>query len=617
MTGQPSETSIQKYRGPNGVVSAQYRKDSGRSQKGPSGVRNGRNITEGSTGKEATDERRRKKAYRRRRVNKKKVARACNHCRKAHITCDESRPCKKCIARHMADTCRDAPRKTKKYLLQDLQEGVRIPLPGVAEAVPFKDAARSISPSLLPPGRNLNITGQYRGPSAMNTTNSSSSSQDQSGNFLSSAADLEYSVLGSIISRDGRKDSDSSHSHSGTTTPTQRFSSPDDFGYLNYQPLMQQGQGQGQIQGQGQNQHSQLQPQQQPQVRHLFEQSGTESRAYGDFQHEEEPKCDPSTNQYFIGTISTMDGVRTYPFPDVVKSLAVFKARNPTEFRRRNRRSAISFAVSVLEQLPGDVFSNTVSRGNSYSALTDFHYVDGQSATKRQRIGSSDAVGSLSRAKSVPPLQPEDALGQQVSSPTSGNCGLLFREPSEIYSQIKTPFPYVRPYHDLNLYLRRRFDRQHLMSMSMSIAEYRPSFIAGMIHLKEDDLIFAEQCFQRTLLEYDNYISISGTPTLVWRRTSQIAYVGDEFCILTGWTKQELLGKSTFAVEIMDDKSCVEYFRLFSKISFGDFRGATMTECTLLTPKHESIRTSCVWTLKRDVFGIPMMIIANFLPILT
>lgn len=155
------------------------------------------------------------------------------------------------------------------------------------------------------------------------------------------------------------------------------------------------------------------------------------------------------------------------------------------------------------------------------------------------------------------------------------------------------------------------------MSMSMSIAEYRPSFIAGMIHLKEDDLIFAEQCFQRTLLEYDNYVSISGTPTLVWRRTSQIAYVGDEFCILTGWTKQELLGKSTFAVEIMDDKSCVEYFRLFSKISFGDFRGATMTECTLLTPKHESIRTSCVWTLKRDVFGIPMMIIANFLPILT
>ncbi|GME83010.1 unnamed protein product [[Candida] boidinii] len=149
------------------------------------------------------------------------------------------------------------------------------------------------------------------------------------------------------------------------------------------------------------------------------------------------------------------------------------------------------------------------------------------------------------------------------------------------------------------------------------MAEYRPSFIAGMINLKEDDLIFTEQCFQRTLLEYDNYISSSGTPTLVWRRTSQIAYVGDEFCILTGWTKKQLLGKSTFAVEIMDDKSCVEYFQLFSKIAFGDFKGATMTECTLLTPSGKNIRTSSVWTLKRDVFGIPMMIIANFLPILT
>ena len=56
--------------------------------------------------------------------------------------------------------------------------------------------------------------------------------------------------------------------------------------------------------------------------------------------------------------------------------------------------------------------------------------------------------------------------------------------------------------------------------------------------------------------------------------------------------------------------------QLFLKIAFGDFLGATMTECTLLTPKKDSkIRTGCMWTLKRDVFGTPMMIIGNFLPI--
>ena len=128
-----------------------------------------------------------------------------------------------------------------------------------------------------------------------------------------------------------------------------------------------------------------------------------------------------------------------------------------------------------------------------------------------------------------------------------------------------------------------------------------------------------EQCFQRTLLTYDNYINVSGTPTIVWRRTGEIAYVADEFCMLPGWAREELMSinKKKFIVELLDDKSVVEYFELFLKIAFGDFLGATMTECTLLTPNPEvKIRTGCIWTLKRDVFGIPMMIIGNFLPIL-
>lgn len=658
VAGQVVLAGGEHHGGVDGAVFVQYGGKTGGTSDKVSKKRGRQSIAETGTQSVSGQEQPRKKAHRRRRMNRKKVSRACNHCQKAHVTCNESRPCKRCVARNLADTCRDAPRKAKKYLLEDLQE-----VPGVPRGASFPVGAPSRP--LLPPGGNFDTPDQYRDPRTMDAANGTTSSRSQSGNFLSSAADLEYSVLGSIVSRDGRRDSDSSHSHSGTATPTQRFSSPDDFGYLNYQPLMQLGENLSQNEGQKQNQsQNQDQNQNQNQGQRQIQNQGQSfqqlhphlqssfSRQYGELLHTDEPKCDPSTNQYFIGTISTMDGVRTYSFPDVVKGIARFKSRSPAEFRRRNRRSAISFAVSVLEQLPGDAFGSTGSRGNSFRALADLRYSDRLSGRGRpgerveedkanrintsanrinasaNRINTSTNItnpsANSSSANSPSPNSTKNVSTtisslhpRQVSSPSSGNCGLLFKEPSEIYSHIKTPFPYVRPYHDLNLYLRRRFDRQHLMSMSMSIAEYRPSFIAGMIHLKEDDLIFAEQCFQRTLLEYDNYVSISGTPTLVWRRTSQIAYVGDEFCILTGWTKQELLGKSTFAVEIMDDKSCVEYFRLFSKISFGDFRGATMTECTLLTPKHESIRTSCVWTLKRDVFGIPMMIIANFLPILT
>ncbi|GME82355.1 unnamed protein product [Ambrosiozyma monospora] len=542
-----------------------------------------------------------------------------------------------------------------------------------------------------------------------NDNNSNGSNSSGHGAFLSSAADLEYAILGNII-----------QTHDFMSPEQQQFMSPslsasnsDDVEYLNYQPLMLQSQGtngsmvgtnrtpqqqqltqqqliQQQLQQQQASQiqntavsnsgnatvttsaagsaiHPNIPSTQQQQAPALFnngyqhptptqlqiqqQQASTLHATQQQLQHQQQqqqqaqaqnhqqrtgksgvtggkisdiysaaPRCDATTNQYFIGTMMTIDGTKTFTFPEVVKLISLFKKQNPLEFKSRNRRSAISFSVGVLNDQTDDLC--LISSSSNANAITS----DPSPTSRPNSIKSS-----------VSPQQPQHALPHQqqqqsqqkpkpdpmrISNLMKHNakitpCGLKYEEPSQIYKHIQTPFSYVKPYHDLNVYLKKRFDKNHLISVSRSIAEYRPSFIAAMVPLKEEDMIFAEQCFQRTLLEYDNYISLSGTPTLVWRRTSQIAYVGDEFCILTGWSKDALLGKSTFAVEVMDDKSCVEYFRLFSKIAFGDFRGATMTECTLLTPERESIRTSCIWTLKRDVFGIPMMIIANFLPILT
>lgn len=205
-----------------------------------------------------------------------------------------------------------------------------------------------------------------------------------------------------------------------------------------------------------------------------------------------------------------------------------------------------------------------------------------------------------------------------TSSTSSSGTGYpwQYREPADIYANVRQPFSYTPAYHQLTIYIRTRFKRDQQMHIAKCMASYRPSFIACTNTLKEDDLIFMEQCFQRTLLEYEKFISYSGTPTLVWRRTGQVAAVGKEFCILTGWPRERLLNEHTFVVELMDDSSVLEYFEMFSKMAFGDSRGANMSECTLLTPQGQKIKTSSIWTLKRDVFGIPMMIVGNFLPIL-
>lgn len=128
-------------------------------------------------------------------------------------------------------------------------------------------------------------------------------------------------------------------------------------------------------------------------------------------------------------------------------------------------------------------------------------------------------------------------------------------------------------------------DKDHMERIVRALATFRPSFIALIMNLTEEDLIFMEKCFQRTILvcilllfmntkllydcatyipdiffcvfnfffmkkEFEKLISFSGTPTVVWRRTGEIALVGKEFSLLTQWSKDQLLGKTTYIYEV-------------------------------------------------------------------
>jgi hypothetical protein len=69
-----------------------------------------------------------------------------------------------------------------------------------------------------------------------------------------------------------------------------------------------------------------------------------------------------------------------------------------------------------------------------------------------------------------------------------------------VYTRVTEPFRYVDGFHELTKYLRRRFQRRELLRISQAMAKYRPSFIALTKTLKEEDLVFMEKCFQRTLM---------------------------------------------------------------------------------------------------------------------
>ncbi|KAJ2903490.1 Transcriptional regulator of nonfermentable carbon utilization, partial [Coemansia aciculifera] len=134
------------------------------------------------------------------------------------------------------------------------------------------------------------------------------------------------------------------------------------------------------------------------------------------------------------------------------------------------------------------------------------------------------------------------------------------QSPAEVYSSVTEPYKYYNGFHFFFKHISGRMDKKDIMRVSRAIAHFRPSLVAQLRNLTHDDLVFMEKSFQRALMEYEKLIGFIGTPTVVWRRSGEIALVGKEFSILTQWDRQQLISGNRFIFELMDTKSAVVYW---------------------------------------------------------
>ncbi|KAJ2743195.1 Transcriptional regulator of nonfermentable carbon utilization [Coemansia pectinata] len=190
------------------------------------------------------------------------------------------------------------------------------------------------------------------------------------------------------------------------------------------------------------------------------------------------------------------------------------------------------------------------------------------------------------------------------------------QSPAEVYSSVTEPHKYYNGFHFFFRHISDRMDKKDIMRVSRAIAHFRPSLVAQLRNLTHDDLVFMEKSFQRALMEYEKLIGFIGTPTVVWRRSGEIALVGKEFSILTQWDRQQLISGNKFIFELMDTKSAVTYWEQFAVHAFENSEHSVMSECCLVRPDGVTVPCAFAFTIKRDLFGIPMAIIGNFLPIL-
>ncbi|KAJ2901385.1 C6 finger domain-containing protein [Zalerion maritima] len=621
------------------------------------------------------------------RPRRKKARRACFACQRAHLTCGDERPCQRCIKRGLAEHCQDGVRKKAKYLHDAPPEALR---------------------PVLGPNYNPNASAGRPTNGARHASSTTSDASSTVGSSLFSSRSSNFPVFST-----------------GQQTPVASLPEGMPFG-TQQSPLSPTFQGPNSL---GQGMGGVTVPVTQDLANHLI--------------------FDPSNPALFNFNLDGLNFRNTYGGVEMamLNHMSAGASETPpgagdvggfgTNHGFGNGNGAGAPAPAGLDQFGGqgpnfdrNIIENLIGLENLYP--------NGSNGSGNLSHGLPFAVAVAAGPQSLHSPSTTDNNSPQPTnlgfegSPTTGNFGnktpvqrpankprasaggpfrqslhgkRSSRDPSAIYDSVKDPYPYVKGFHNLIVKLhQRRLGAAQLARIAKSLASIRPSFIACTRTLNRLDLVFMEKCFQRTLFEYEDFMHHCSAPTIVCRRTGEVAAVNKEFTALTGWTKEVLLGKEpnlnantgvlppsasstslnsgragltprmsalkpdlpqgdrpqpVFIAELLDEDSVVEVYEDFAELAFENSRGHVTRKCKLVKyrtkesmdsaasnasttdegPKdaRRSLLSSRVsridgehaisrlekdgkvdctytWTIKRDVFDIPMMIVMNFLP---
>ncbi|KAG9248039.1 transcription activator of gluconeogenesis [Calycina marina] len=627
------------------------------------------------------------------RPRRKKARRACFACQRAHLTCGDERPCQRCIKRGLADACQDGIRKKAKYLHDAPPEALR-PVLGPNFNPGNNNQPNNSPPITTPVTESPQVTGGnfFAQPNTSPTYPIFSQTQTQMA--PPSQARRSYSSQQLPMSPNYASSSVNLASLQGMSVPQV---SNDQFGAALFDPsnpaLFN-------FDLEGLNFGNQYGAMEFGMLGHMS--SGA-------------AETPPKDN---TGSISSQG------MGDVNYNSGVYGS-NMSPYSQMYSQGMVSEFTGLDQQNTDGMFSTPVHHGlpHAYAIATGTGGLSPSTDNSPSATGigfdSSPNAFTPSVSANTQPASHRPAKRQNLGSSKSkfgpsSAPGKRMQDPSFIYDTVNEPYSYTAGFHGLTAFLQRRFSANKTLRIAKSLASIRPSFISCTKGLNRQDLIFMEKCFQRTLFEYQNFMVNCSTPTLVCRRTGEIAAVNPEFTLMCGWRPEVLLGKEpnlntnngnsdgstsglgsgtntsrtglttprmkplnvsggqggnarpqpVFLAELLDDDSVIEFYEDFSKLAFGDSRGSVTTTCKVLkyrpkdanssSPEGKSeereknrkrkdagggiggmgsrvreidgehgierlerdgkLDCSYCWTVKRDVFDIPMLIVMNFLP---
>ncbi|KAF5380140.1 hypothetical protein D9615_006300 [Tricholomella constricta] len=143
------------------------------------------------------------------------------------------------------------------------------------------------------------------------------------------------------------------------------------------------------------------------------------------------------------------------------------------------------------------------------------------------------------------------------------------------------PYNYVKGYARLSRWMDTHVSQESKEQILQPLSVLRPKFRAVAQSLKDLDLVFIEEAFERLLLDYDRVFAAMGVPACLWRRTGEIYKANREFEKLVGLDGHMMRDGRLCIYELMAEESAVNYWEKYGHVAFDAGQKAVLTSCVL------------------------------------
>ncbi|KAK7450561.1 Transcription factor [Stygiomarasmius scandens] len=409
-------------------------------------------------------------------TKRRKVNHACLYCRRSHMTCDEGRPCQRCIKREIGHLCHDEQRSKSDKAPSQTQTQAQ------ARTVSSTSNLATIAPATSPSAPASTTLPYLMQPA-----------QTQPSFYYGAEFGSEFSVLSDFLE---------------TLDDATFFSAPPPTSSLN------------------------------------------------------NPTVSPSLMFASYPGLGSSTPATTAPLLGTATSTGASSAgTSATTTATTATAGAGTTATTTHTHTPSSSEPDPSTPSSTQEHTTQEHLPPPLPApTKTEKF-------LLTAADQDPGLSRDERLSRVIRS--KYEAGLL------------KPYNYVKGYARLSRWMDGNVSQESKQQILQPLSVLRPKFRAIAQSLKDIDLVFIEEAFERLLLDYDRVFSAMGVPACLWRRTGEIYKGNREFSQLVGVDGYLMREGRLCIYELMAEESAVNYWEKYGNVAFDSSQKAVLTSCVL------------------------------------